>query len=264
MMLRRAALPLIIAVVVIAAWVRLLRPKINPPALDGGNESANVTVDRRPASVRPAISGASRSETPTETELDRLESEFYRQFPLALKFRNYQDTQGQSAEIEAIMVRLNAYADEPGDVRTKNLRTGNLNIILELETPLLFKELLETDSELGQMLRVAFNAPQWDWAHLLRNLDNRIGSSAPTHPVVEAVEQFLAAIQKREERILNYSREKQEEAVMPDSIREDIRQLALDMLTRGVTKAYLETVTPGELTEERRRVAHETKERSQR
>src|ERR1051325_10484307 len=185
MISRRTALALIIVVLAIAAGACLLSSRTNPPTPDAGNDPTNVAIGQPPLPVQPVPPAISRSKTPAEMELDRLESEFYREFPLALKFRGSEDREARSAESEALIERMKAYTDEVNDVRTKNLRSGNLNIILELEAPLMIKEMLVTDSDLGQMLRVAFNAPQWDWAHTLRNLDDRIGKSAPIRPVVE-------------------------------------------------------------------------------
>ncbi len=256
MILRRRALALVIAILAIAAWACFLRPSTNPPTVEIGDDPTHVTMDRHLLVEPPDFSNVSRSITPTETELDRLEREFYQEFPLALKFRDYKEGVGRSPETEALAERFKDYTDEPNDVPTKNLRNGHLNVILELEMTLMIKELFITDSDLGQMLHVAFKAPQWDWSHMLRNSDNRIfGGSAPAEPVVETVEQLLGAIEEREQRILDYASEKQKEALMPDFIREDIRQLALQMLTGGVTKAYLETITPRELVEARLKAA---------
>lgn len=257
MISRRTALALMSVVLAIAVGARFLRSTTKAPTPEAGNDPTNVTIDRFPLPMRPVFPRTSLSKTPAEIELDRLESDFYREFPLALKFRDYKDSEVRSAESEALIERMKAYTDEFNDVRTKNLRNGNVNIILELEAPLLIKEMLVTDSDLGQMLRVAFKAPQWDWAHMLRNLDDRIGNSAPVPPVAETVEQLLEAIEEREQHILAYSSRMQEEALMPDFIRDDIRQLARQMLTGRVTKAYLETISPSDLIEARRQVAEE-------
>ena len=97
---------------------------------------------------------------------------------------------------------------------------------------------------------------------MLRNLDDRIGSASEVRPAVETADQFLAALRSREQQIVDYCQQKQEEASMPDSLRQDIRNFALDLLTRGAVKAYLETVTPAALKEARSRVERERKEQS--
>jgi hypothetical protein len=127
-----------------------------------------------------------------------------------------------------------------------------------------WKDLLGTGSDLGEMMRVGFKAKQWDWPHMFRNMDDSIGRSFGPPPVVENVEQLVAAINLREERIREYCRKKQEEASMPDSVRQDIQEFGLVMFTHGVVKAYLEAITPPELKEARKRLAREVREWHQR
>ena len=189
---------------------------------------------------------------PAQAEVDRLEREFYEEFPLALKFQDYENGEARKAEMEALSERFKLYMNEPGDVRTKNLRTGNLNIILEMEAALIIKEQLETNSELGQMLCASFKDTRWDWGRMLRNLDDRMDLSE-ARPPMETAEQLIAALLSREKHIVDHCQRKQEEASMPDSIRKDIRDFALDLFTRGLVKAYLETVTPAALKEARSR-----------
>ena len=262
---RRTASVLFIAMVVLIVWAYQLS-KSNSPIAEVSGETTNVNIDVPAHASHPLARRVSpiqsRPLTESESALNQLEDEFYRQFPLALKFRDYQNPDYRNPEMEALSERMKTYMEEPNDVRTKNLRSGNLNIILELAAPLMMKENLVTNSELGQMLRVTFTAPRWGWGHTLRNLDSRISGSTAREPVIDSVEKLVAAFQEREERIINYCRKMQEEAAMPDYIVEDIEKMAHELITRSVVSAYLEKITPPELKEARIRVAREAKERS--
>jgi hypothetical protein len=266
MRLRRKVLALLLAIVLIVGWALLLPRQTVVPSLAATNKIARVEAPRpepeKPSRI-PRAPGVAESLSSLGLELNRLEGEFYHKFPLALKYRDYQDRSALSEKMRAISERFKDYMEEPKDVPTRNLRSGNLNTILQVEATA-WKGMLGSGSDLGEMMRVGFKAKQWDWPHMFRNLDSSIGGDFGPPPVVENVEQLVAAIEIRENRINDYCRKKQEEASMPDSVREDIGELGLMMFTQGVVKAYLETITPPELREARKRLTREEREKGRR
>jgi hypothetical protein len=265
-MRRRTALLLGLAtlIILIAAWLSKPRKAVTEVPTEA-EEVAATEPTRAPGLVRdqPAVQNTIPPLSPAQEELKRLESEFYNQYPLALHYRELQKDEGPTPEIVAVGERFKSWIGEVDDVRTKNLRSGNLNIIMELESPLMLKEMLVSGSDLGQMIRVSFKARQWDWPHSLRNVDSRIDFHAPERPAADTPEQLILALQAREPRIIEYCQRKQEEAAIPEFIREDIREFNRDRLTRAVVRAYMETITPPQVTEARKSAALEANPTSQ-